>query len=150
MKYYKYILSLLIIFAVSCSGNAELAQKAIIDNIPPLVIPPPEKDETNPELHNGSLPECLNLAEVRSSIVYPEDARIKGIEGIVKIKVLVGLNGSVIRFGKITGPDVFYDVVRKHARELKFTPAREHGRFVEEWVTVPFSFKLFSIKGAPD
>ena len=42
---------------------------------------------------------------------YPEIARQSGMEGRVVAKVLVGTNGSVIKVGGISGPEVFRDEV---------------------------------------
>lgn len=87
-------------------------------------------------------PECVNLSQVRSSMKYPDIAREAGIEGRVNVKVLVGTDGSVIKIGSISGPDVFYDEVRTKAVDLQFTPALQNGKPVKVWVTVPFNFKL--------
>jgi protein TonB len=87
-------------------------------------------------------PECVNLAQVRSSMSYPEIARQAGIEGRVTVKVLVNESGSVIKIGSVSGPDVFYDEVRDKATNLEFTPGLQNGKPVKVWVTVPFNFKL--------
>jgi periplasmic protein TonB len=87
-------------------------------------------------------PECTNLAQVKSSMEYPEFAREIGTEGRVSVKVLVDGNGNVIKIGSMSGPDVFYDEVREKAKNLQFTPGLQNNQPVKVWVTVPFSFKL--------
>jgi protein TonB len=87
-------------------------------------------------------PECVNLAQVRSSMTYPEVARQAGIEGRVTVKVLVDVDGSVMKVGSISGPDVFADEVRDKSMNLQFTPGLQNGKPVKVWVTVPFNFKL--------
>jgi len=87
-------------------------------------------------------PDCVNLAQVKSSMTYPEVARQAGIEGRVTVKVLVGPDGSVIQVGSVSGPDVFQDEVRDKATNLQFTPGLQNGKPVKVWVTVPFNFKL--------
>lgn len=87
-------------------------------------------------------PECLNLAEVVSGIKYPDSAKIKGIEGKVLVKVLISEDGNVIKGTIISGPEVFYDEVRKAAVKLKFSPGTHDGNPVESWLTIPFNFKL--------
>jgi periplasmic protein TonB len=87
-------------------------------------------------------PECVNLAQVRSSMTYPEIARDAGIEGKVSVKVLVGTSGSVEKIGSVSGPDVFADEVRNKASNLQFTPGLQNGKPVKVWITVPFNFKL--------
>jgi protein TonB len=87
-------------------------------------------------------PECVNLSQVRNSMVYPEVARQAGIEGRVTVKVLVGPDGSVIKVGSLSGPEVFHDEVRGKVGMLQFTPGLQNGKPVKVWVTVPFNFKL--------
>jgi periplasmic protein TonB len=87
-------------------------------------------------------PECVNLEQVKSMMVYPEVARQAGIEGRVSVKVLVGTDGSVQRVGSMTGPDVFADEVKSKAMNLQFTPGLQNGKPVRVWVTVPFNFRL--------
>lgn len=87
-------------------------------------------------------PECVNLAQVRASMQYPEVARESGIEGRVTVKVLVGESGNVIKIGSVSGPDVFHDEVRDKSMNLEFTPGLQNGKPVKVWVSVPFNFKL--------
>lgn len=87
-------------------------------------------------------PECVNLSQVRASMTYPSIAREAGIEGRVSVKVLVGTDGSVIKIGSVSGPEVFHDEVREKAQNLQFTPGLQNGKPVKVWVTVPFNFKL--------
>jgi len=87
-------------------------------------------------------PKPVNLGQVQGSISYPEIARQANIQGRVVVKVLVGKDGSVIRIGRITGPDVFHDEVASKVRNLEFTPGLQNGKAVDVWVSVPFNFKL--------
>ena len=87
-------------------------------------------------------PECVNLQQVRSSMVYPPMAIEAQIEGKVTVKVLVDGDGSVIKVGSINGPDIFRDEVSSKSMQLQFTPGLQNGKPVKVWVTVPFVFKL--------
>lgn len=89
-------------------------------------------------------PEPVNLSSVRSSMNYPEIARLSEIEGRVTAKVLVGTDGSVIKIGKISGDEVFRDEVAEKVMDLKFTPALKGDQKVKCWVSVPFNFRLSS------
>ncbi len=89
-------------------------------------------------------PVAVNLGSVKGSMRYPEIARQSGIEGRVVAKVLVGTDGSVIKVGGISGPDVFRDEVADKVMNLQFTPALQGGQPVKCWVSVPFSFTLSS------
>jgi TonB family protein len=88
------------------------------------------------------VPECINLSQVKTGIKYPEIARESSIEGKVTVKVLVGTDGSVIKVGSLTGPEIFHDEIRDKARELQFTPGLQSNKPVKVWVNVPFNFKL--------
>lgn len=87
-------------------------------------------------------PVAVNLGSVKGSMRYPEIARQSGIEGRVTAKVLVGTDGSIIKVGGISGPDVFQNEVRDKVMNLQFTPALQNGQPVKCWVSVPFSFTL--------
>jgi protein TonB len=87
-------------------------------------------------------PVAVNLAQVKSSMRYPEIAKQGGVEGKVTVKVLVGPDGSVIQVGGFSGADVFRDEVSSKVMSLQFTPALQQGQPVRCWVSVPFSFTL--------
>ena len=95
-------------------------------------------------------PVAVNLGAVKGSMRYPEIARQSGIEGRVVAKVLVGTDGSVIKVGGISGPEVFRDEVADKVMNLSFTPALQNGQPVKCWVSVPFSFSLGGKKKAAD
>lgn len=87
-------------------------------------------------------PVAVNLGSVKGSMRYPEIARQSGMEGRVVAKVLVGTDGSVIKVGGISGPEVFRDEVADKVMNLQFNPAIQGGQTVKCWVSVPFSFTL--------
>lgn len=87
-------------------------------------------------------PVCVNLGMVKSSMQYPPLAVEIGLEGRVTVKVLVGMQGQVIKISSMSGPDIFYDEVKDKAMNLEFTPGLQNGKPVNVWVTVPFSFRL--------
>jgi len=87
-------------------------------------------------------PECVNLAQVKAMMRYPDVARESGLEGRITVKVLVNEAGSVIKVGSLRGPDIFYDEVREKVKNLEFTPGLQNGKPVKVWVSVPFQFRL--------
>lgn len=89
-------------------------------------------------------PVAVNLQQVKTLMIYPEIAKLSGIEGRVVAKVLVDRDGSIVRVADLSGPNVFYDEVREKIMTLQFTPALQNGQPVRCWVSVPFSFKLSS------
>lgn len=88
------------------------------------------------------IPVCVNLSQVKSSIVYPNLAKEIGTEGRVTIKVLVDESGNVSTIGAMSGPDIFYDEVKEKSQTLKFTPGLQNNAPVKVWMTIPFNFKL--------
>ncbi|MEL6625800.1 MAG: TonB family protein [Bacteroidota bacterium] len=88
-------------------------------------------------------PEPLNLAEVQSSIGYPEDARSKGIEGTVVARVLVDSTGRYIKHIMISDPDPSLTfAVAEKLSNLRFNPAVAGDKAINFWVNLPFRFKL--------
>lgn len=101
-----------------------------------------KKKEVFQQFEVEKAPVAVNLGAVKSSMRYPEIARQSGIEGRVVAKVLVGTDGSVIKVGGISGPEVFHDEVADKVMNLSFSPAMQGGQTVKCWVSVPFSFTL--------
>ncbi|MBS1550723.1 MAG: TonB family protein [Bacteroidetes bacterium] len=101
-----------------------------------------KKKEVFQQFEVEKAPVAINLGSVKGSMRYPEIARQSGIEGRVVAKVLVGTDGSVIKVGGISGPEVFHDEVSDKVMNLQFNPAMQGGQNVKCWVSVPFSFTL--------
>ena len=101
-----------------------------------------KKKEVFQQFEVEKAPVAVNLGQVKGSMRYPEIARQSGIEGRVVAKVLVGTDGSVIKVGGISGPEVFHDEVADKVMNLQFNPAIQGGQTVKCWVSVPFNFTL--------
>lgn len=101
-----------------------------------------KKKEVFQQFEVEKAPVAINLGSVKGSMRYPEIARQSGMEGRVVAKVLVGTDGSVIKVGGISGPEVFHDEVADKVMNLQFSPALQGGQTVKCWVSVPFSFTL--------
>lgn len=84
----------------------------------------------------------INFYDVMMSLIYPADAKDKNIEGKVYIKLLIGKNGEVEGLGDISGPEVFYDEVRKAAGKFIFAPVQVNGHPARVIITFPFTFRL--------
>jgi protein TonB len=84
--------------------------------------------------------------------VYPPDARRRGEQGTVMMRVLVGADGAVVRaeISRSSGyrrlDDAALAAVRKRWR---FVAARRDGRAVESWVIVPIRFALTEASAQP-
>ena len=128
---------------VNFTGKIELKEKKIEEKVEKKEEKKQEKTVFQ-QFEVEKAPSPVNLSSVRSSMRYPEIAKSSGTEGRVTVKVLVGTDGSVIKVGGISGPDVFHSEVRSKVTDLQFTPALQNGKPVKCWVSVPFSFKLSS------
>jgi len=122
------------------SGPVKIEEKKVEEKIEKKQDPVEKQIYQSFEVEKA--PECINLAQIRGSMSYPEVARQAGIEGRVTVKVLVGPDGNVLKVGSVTGPEVFTDEVRDKSMNLQFTPGLQNGKPVKVWVTVPFNFKL--------
>jgi len=122
------------------SGTVKVEEKKVEKKVEK--IEKPEEKTIYKQFEVEKPPDCVNLSQVRAMMKYPEIAIQANIEGRVSVKVLVDVDGSVIKVSSISGPDVFHDEVRSKAVNLQFTPGLQNGKPVKVWVTVPFSFAL--------
>ena len=76
--------------------------------------------------------------------VYPDLAREAGVEGTVRLQLLVGLDGHVQRAIVCQGGSVpmLDDAARAAALATVFTPALANGRPVKVWVERSYRFSL--------
>jgi TonB family protein len=88
--------------------------------------------------------EKMPEAKTRAKVVYPEEAKKAGVEGIVYVQMFVDASGKVTEV-KVQKSDakVLEKAALDAARQWTFSPAISKERKpVGVWVTVPFKFKL--------
>jgi protein TonB len=75
---------------------------------------------------------------------YPPSARRQGIEGTVRVRVLVGPDGRVIQalVFKTSGDDALDAAALEAVVDWRFEPAQRDGEAVRAWASVPIAFKL--------
>jgi protein TonB len=85
----------------------------------------------------------LRVVEMRPPD-YPPSARRQGIEGTVRVRVLVGPDGRVIQalVVKTSGEDMLDAAALKAVVDWIFEPAQLNGEAVRAWASVPIAFKL--------
>ncbi|NTW53658.1 MAG: energy transducer TonB [Chlorobaculum sp.] len=99
--------------------------------------------------------DCQNPPTVvrTPSLVYPETARILGLEGKVFVRVLIDEDGCPIKaeIAKRIPFDcsVFDYEAERIAMESTYTPGVLNGRKVRVWMTIPIRFTLHE-GGYPD
>lgn len=80
----------------------------------------------------------------RAEVVYPEEAKKAGVEGIVYVQVLVDKQGKVTKV-KVAKSDskVLEKAAVDAAKQWTFSPGlSKEKKPVAVWVTLPFKFKL--------
>lgn len=102
-------------------------------------------------LHNAGdaqpLPEALVDGKARLLVgiapAYPDDARQSGIEGDVRLELIVGPSGAVESASVIGGVDSSLDeAALRAARRFRFDPATKSGRPVRVRMRFPIQFRL--------
>lgn len=135
-----------IIEDVEINIDAEISMDEPLD-----LPPPPQKDAEEAEEEEEDffvaveeMPELKgSLAELQKKVVYPEKARLAGIEGRVIVQFVVNEKGEVENPKVIRGIGGGCDeeAVRV-AKMAKFKPGRQRGVPVRVQYTLPFIFKL--------
>ena len=76
--------------------------------------------------------------------VYPPKCRRLGIEGTVRVRVLVGEDGRVVQaiVARTSGDEMLDEAALESIEEWRFEPARRDGVKVRAWASVPIAFKL--------
>lgn len=87
--------------------------------------------------------EPLPMDNVQALVEYPEEAKRAGLEGKVIISALIDTSGKVIKveIDKSTNP-IFNESARKAMLRTRFDPARQNGKPVKLWYTLPIIYKL--------
>lgn len=75
---------------------------------------------------------------------FPSGKLRAGIEGVVKVRVLVGTNGRVKAVEQISATDpAFFKATERHAlRKWRFKPATRDGQPIEDWKTISVNFTI--------
>lgn len=87
--------------------------------------------------------ENLSLRRMKQP-VYPPRCLRMGIEGVVKVRVLVGENGrpQEITLGKSSGDSSLDRAAMEAIEQWEFNPATRNGLPIRAWVVVPVAFTL--------
>lgn len=98
--------------------------------------------EINAILPSGPVSPASALEKVKP--VYPEEARVAGIEGIVILKVVVLFDGTIgdIEILKSSGRDDFDQAAKECVKQWKFKPAMQSGIRVTMAVQIPIKFEI--------
>lgn len=81
---------------------------------------------------------------LKYDLSYPDEARLKGLEGIVLVNVLVDVYGRPqnIKIAKTSGIELLDSAAIQTAKTFVFSPVMVGDEIRKSWVTVPVEFKF--------
>jgi TonB family protein len=80
---------------------------------------------------------------LQKALVFPDSARHLGIEGIVRILVLIDRDGTPLRVKVQESVHRLLDSAAIQAVRLtSFTPAQKEGKKIASWMSIPIVFKF--------
>jgi TonB family protein len=167
MKRVFYFIAILVFASVGAADA--LAQSRRVYRVEPPKEERNEKSETNDAAKDGENDETKDEAQDKTqkddgnkpltgkevttravikskpTPVYPREARRYGVEGEVKLRIILGAEGKVRdKIEVLEGlPFGITEEAIKAARLIKFEPARKDGRPVSQYVTVVYHFNLY-------
>lgn len=84
------------------------------------------------------------FAEIHKNLKYPEIARKAGVEGRVFVKVAIDEKGNIFRTEiiKSLGNNGCDEAAVAAIKKVKWRPAKNSGKAVKVWISIPVIFKL--------
>ena len=117
--------------------------QSIIFRLPKQQTPPPASGDAD-----SSKVLEFYMVEVKPKLlhsvkpVHPEEAVRDSLEGIVFLKFMVNVDGSVSDVRVLRGAEVFHQAAIDVVSQYRFKPAEHNGKPVAVWMTQPVSFRL--------
>ncbi|MFQ5822532.1 MAG: energy transducer TonB [bacterium] len=117
-------------------------------DIPPPPSPP-EKDEELPIFVAYDEPPQIigGFVELQKHLKYPQIAVKAEIEGLVFVKVLVGVEGRIEKMEIIKAKPAnigFEESAMEAIKKVRWKPAKQRDKKIRVWVTIPVQFQLYS------
>ncbi len=118
-----------------------------LSDLPPPPAPP-EGDEVPIFVAYDEPPKIVGgMQALTKHLRYPRLAQASGVEGVVFVKVLVGIDGKTQRTEVIRAKPAnmgFEESAIKALQKVKWQPAKQRDREIRVWVSIPVQFKLVS------
>lgn len=154
-----FVFTFIILASASAGAPDALAQSRRVRRAEPPQKERTEKSETDAAKKDeggdearaeDDRPLAMKEVTVRAVIkskpnpVYPREARAYGVEGQVKLRLILGADGKVRdEMDVLEGlPHGLTEEAIRAARRIEFEPARKDGRPVSQYVTVIYTFRL--------
>lgn len=143
--------------SASAPSAAPLVSIAPVLSIPALAdatvttpqAPPCERTSGSPDLlcypaYTGPLDQYVTMldAGIPRFPQYPPLALAKRVQGTVRVRALIGADGSICEAEVVDGPTLLREPALQAAREARIAPAMKDGCPVPIWVEIPFEFTL--------
>ena len=75
---------------------------------------------------------------------YTEEARKKGVTGVVRLRVVLSSTGQVINPEVLKSlPNGLTESALRVARHIRFFPAQKDGRPVSQYATLEYNFNIY-------
>ncbi len=115
-----------------------------LSEIPPPPAPP---EEGNPIfIAYDEAPQIVGgMDALQKHLKYPRMAHISGLEGVVVVKVLVGLDGKTEKTEILKAKPAnmgFEESAMEALKQVKWRPAKQRDRDIRVWVAIPVIFRL--------
>jgi TonB family protein len=76
--------------------------------------------------------------------LYTEEARKNQVTGTVRLRLVLGANGSVSGIAPVSRlPDGLTEKAIEAARRINFTPAEKDGRKVSQYIVIEYNFNIY-------
>ncbi|HET7204699.1 MAG TPA: energy transducer TonB [Steroidobacteraceae bacterium] len=110
---------------------------------PPMPEGTLDGTSTEPVVEPPPVLQKLKVVDMRPP-AYPPRCRRMGIQGIVRVRALVGEDGRVMQalVAKTSGDDSLDEAAVEAVNTWRFEPARRDGVPIRAWASVPIEFKL--------
>ena len=121
---------------------------SVISSEKPQTVIPPKADpplaERSPSLSEGEILFARPRYADNPKPLYPQEARNKGYEGEVLLRVQVLSNGRVgeIEVRRSSGHEILDRSAIKTVKQWRFIPAKKGETPVPVWVNIPVAFQL--------
>ena len=109
---------------------------------------PPEDDGIPIFVAYDEAPQIIGgMTALQKHLKYPRMALISGLEGIVFIRVLVGLDGKAEKTEILRAKPAnmgFEESAMVALKKVRWIPAKQRDRSIRVWVSIPVQFSLVS------
>jgi TonB family protein len=105
---------------------------------PSIRVPPELKSQISKQGASLQIGQLISRLEP----AYPEDAQHQRIEGVVKLRAIIGRDGSVQDLDQMSGPPLLVAAAANAVRQWRYKPTSLDGQPVEATESITVTFRL--------